>query len=110
MTPDSARKASTWQERVFRALQALEQARGQRVPQEEIAELVGRRLRRSVGQTTIGRWIRGEVIPDLAAIAALAHVLGTTPEWLAWGRGEPPTLLYPPTEPAASKASTNNRG
>lgn len=42
-----------------------------------------------MGEQTVRDWIVGKTMPSLRNLAALAHTLGVSVEWLATGRGGP---------------------
>lgn len=70
----------------------LRTARGQRevrgrVSYEEIADAVAERTGRKPAHrpTSVGRWFKGESVPDVPSIWALANFFGVDPGWLAFG-------------------------
>jgi DNA-binding XRE family transcriptional regulator len=65
--------------RVRQARRELGAREGRDVSRAWVADAMG------VTEATVGRWEASKVEPDLATFERLAAVLGTTPEWLAFG-------------------------
>ncbi|MCC7132456.1 MAG: helix-turn-helix domain-containing protein [Gemmatimonadales bacterium] len=77
--------------RLYQARLDLAARRRETVALEEVAQDIG------VSSVTVGRWEKGTRKPTLAQLERLAAFYGSTPEWLAFGRGERffPTLDEP---------------
>lgn len=64
------------------------------INQEEFAKIIG------VHRNTVGRYERGETLPDLETCAKICTIFGVSPEWLLLGVGE---ILSPPNQELGGK-------
>lgn len=71
---------------------------GARLTQEAFAAAVGLQLgKESVGKVTVSRWERGDTVPNLDSLLAIARAAKVDPGWLAFGAASqaPPPELQP---------------
>lgn len=80
--------------RAFKARQALSSP-GNTISQSWVGERIG------VTGVTIGSWEAGKTEPDFETVERLAEVLGTTPEWLAFGIATIPYKEGKPGDPGS---------
>jgi transcriptional regulator with XRE-family HTH domain len=77
---------STLAQRLQLARTSAGQGADGRMTQEAFAEAVGKQLgKRTVGKVTISRWERGDTVPTLESLLAIARASRVDPGWLAFG-------------------------
>jgi len=71
--------------RAFQAHLLMMRRTGKKVPQTDIAERVSALLGRVVSPSTVGRWLKDGIVPDVPSCLAFAKALGCDPGWLTFG-------------------------
>lgn len=91
-------KDRNWRERLLRAWLEHERRTGGGFTQEWLAEAVSRKLKleEPLSQSAVSRWFRGSVPRDVAAVVAIAELLGVDPGWLLFGSA---SHAPPPADP-----------
>ncbi len=83
--------ASEFGARYRRALKHIEVCEGGgRISDREIADRLAALGFPRKALSTVGRWRRGESIPDVHTIYGLAKACQVEPSWIAFGEGTPP--------------------
>jgi hypothetical protein len=101
MTRSGKRPAPQWSVNIKEMRNALRTDDRARVSQERLSDMLQpfHPDRRSVSQTTVGKWEAGlqePTVGEFEALAALARERGlrdVSPEWLAFNRGTVPAFL-----------------
>ncbi len=73
-------------QRLFYAYTLWQGRHGQRLTQTELGKHIGRMVGYKVGQYTVSDWFRGETIPPILEIEAIARCLEVDPGWLSYGK------------------------
>ena len=77
--------------RLFDLVSAWERTHRKRVSHIEIAAFIADQLgEEAVHPTQVGRWIKGETLPEMYRVKPLANYFGATGAFLGHAEGEPP--------------------